>query len=83
MTCASCVHKIESVISKCPGVISASVALATQQGYFRFDSEVTGPRNIIDAIQVWLFFPKFNMENFEHFVLSISFIVILSVSFLK
>ncbi len=55
MTCASCVHKIESIIGKSPGVISATVALATQQGYFRFDSEVTGPRTIIDAIQVIFF----------------------------
>ncbi|KFM65871.1 hypothetical protein X975_22176, partial [Stegodyphus mimosarum] len=51
MTCSSCVHKIETTISKMTGVISASVALATQQGRFKFDSEVTGPRNIIDAIK--------------------------------
>lgn len=55
MTCSSCVHKIESVLMKTPGIISASVALATQQGYFRFDSEVTGPRDIIDTIQVNIF----------------------------
>lgn len=55
MTCSSCVHKIESALMKTPGIISASVALATQQGYFRFDSEVTGPRDIIDTIQVNIF----------------------------
>ncbi|XP_054722630.1 copper-transporting ATPase 1-like [Uloborus diversus] len=51
MTCSSCVHKIESTIGKLPGVVSASVALATQQGHFKFDSEVTGPRTIIHTIK--------------------------------
>lgn len=51
MTCSSCVHKIETAVGKCPGIISASVALATQQGHFKFDSEITGPRNIIDSIK--------------------------------
>lgn len=31
MTCASCVHKIESNIVKLPGVISAQVALTTHR----------------------------------------------------
>ncbi|GIY71204.1 copper-transporting ATPase 1 [Caerostris extrusa] len=51
MTCSSCVHKIEATVGSTPGIISASVALATQQGQFKFDSEVTGPRNIIDKIK--------------------------------
>ncbi|CAL1267350.1 unnamed protein product [Larinioides sclopetarius] len=51
MTCSSCVHKIETIVGKGPGIISASVALATQQGQFKFDSEVTGPRDIIDTIK--------------------------------
>ncbi len=50
MTCSSCVHKIESSIRKLPGIKTASVSLTTQKGRFVFDPEVTGPRNIVDAI---------------------------------
>ncbi|XP_050305384.1 copper-transporting ATPase 1 isoform X2 [Anthonomus grandis grandis] len=50
MTCASCVHKIESSVQKMPGIVSAQVAVALKKGKFRFDPEVTGPRDIIDAI---------------------------------
>ncbi|XP_060533882.1 copper-transporting ATPase 1 isoform X2 [Cylas formicarius] len=50
MTCASCVHKIESNVSKMAGVMSARVALTTHQGKFKYDPEVTGPRTIIQAI---------------------------------
>lgn len=51
MTCASCVHKIEMDVSKLKGVVSAKVALTTQKGKFTFDPEVTGPRDIIEAVQ--------------------------------
>nr|CAD7403380.1 unnamed protein product [Timema cristinae] len=51
MTCSSCVNKIESAVKKLKGVQSASVALTTQRGKFGFDSEITGPRDIIDVIQ--------------------------------
>jgi Cu+-exporting ATPase len=52
MTCASCVHLIESAVAKRRGVISASVALATSKGHFRFNSELIGVRDIIDSINV-------------------------------
>lgn len=51
MTCASCVHKIETHVAKLPGVQSAKVALTTNRGRFGYDPEVTGPRSIIEAIE--------------------------------
>lgn len=50
MTCSSCVHAIESNVSKLPGVECASVSLGTQKGRFLFDPERTGPRQILDKI---------------------------------
>ena len=37
---------------KKPGLILASVALATSKGHFEFDPEITGPRDIMNAIRV-------------------------------
>ncbi|XP_025830887.1 copper-transporting ATPase 1 isoform X2 [Agrilus planipennis] len=51
MTCASCVHKIESNVCKLPGVRVAKVALPTHKGKFKYDPGITGPRAIIDAIK--------------------------------
>jgi len=50
MTCSSCVHTIESSLGKMQGIHSALVALATSRGRITFDSEVTGTRNILEAI---------------------------------
>lgn len=52
MTCASCVHNIESFMMRQPGVVSAHVALATSKGKFAYDTEATGPRDIIEMITV-------------------------------
>jgi len=52
MTCASCVHYIETEMMKQPGVLSVTVALATNRGRFTFDPQLTGVRNIIEAINV-------------------------------
>ncbi|KAM9319864.1 copper-transporting ATPase 2 [Gastrophryne carolinensis] len=51
MTCASCVHTIESRILRTPGVLQASVALATSKAQVKFDPEVVGPRDIIQVIE--------------------------------
>lgn len=51
MTCASCVSSIESNLLKRPGVIKASISLAMQRGRFVFDTELIGPRRIIQAIE--------------------------------
>ncbi|XP_043228491.1 copper-transporting ATPase 1-like isoform X1 [Amphibalanus amphitrite] len=51
MTCASCVHSIESNLLRQPGVLSATVALATERGKITFDPSITGPRDIIGTIK--------------------------------
>uniref|UniRef100_A0A8B9HLI2 P-type Cu(+) transporter n=1 Tax=Astyanax mexicanus TaxID=7994 RepID=A0A8B9HLI2_ASTMX len=51
MTCASCVHKIESSLMKQKGIVYASVALATNKAHVKYDPEVTGPRDIIRLIE--------------------------------
>jgi len=52
MTCASCVHNIESRLTRTRGVLAASVALATNKAHVRFDPEVIGARDIIRTIEV-------------------------------
>nr|XP_020489842.1 copper-transporting ATPase 2-like [Labrus bergylta] len=51
MTCASCVHNIESKLTSTKGIIGASVALATKKAQVQFDPEVLGARDIIKIIQ--------------------------------
>ncbi|XP_063189725.1 copper-transporting ATPase 2 [Chroicocephalus ridibundus] len=51
MTCASCVHSIESKLMRANGVFYASVALATCKAHIQFDPEITGPRDIIKIIE--------------------------------
>ncbi|XP_055894274.1 copper-transporting ATPase 1-like isoform X2 [Biomphalaria glabrata] len=63
MTCSSCVHRIESVVKKKRGVFSASVALSTNTGKFTFDSELSGPRDIIDTIQAMGFEAKLRTDD--------------------
>uniref|UniRef100_A0A7N6FKE6 P-type Cu(+) transporter n=1 Tax=Anabas testudineus TaxID=64144 RepID=A0A7N6FKE6_ANATE len=55
MTCASCVHKIESSLMKEKGVIYASVALATNKAHIKYDLDIIGPRDITKLIEVLLF----------------------------
>ncbi|KAM6894091.1 copper-transporting ATPase 2 [Xenentodon cancila] len=51
MTCASCVHTIESKLTTTKGILGASVALATKKAQIQFDPEVLGARDIIRIIQ--------------------------------
>lgn len=52
MTCASCVHKIESTLTKHKGIFYCSVALATNKAHIKYDPEIIGPRDIIHTIEV-------------------------------
>uniref|UniRef100_A0A8C9U7I6 P-type Cu(+) transporter n=1 Tax=Scleropages formosus TaxID=113540 RepID=A0A8C9U7I6_SCLFO len=51
MTCASCVHRIETRLSETRGVLEASVALVTSKASVKFDPEVLGARDIIRVIE--------------------------------
>ncbi|NXS07104.1 ATP7B ATPase, partial [Neodrepanis coruscans] len=51
MTCASCVHNIESKLMKTNGIFYASVALATCKAHIQYDPEIIGPRDIIKIIK--------------------------------
>uniref|UniRef100_A0A8C3VDM5 P-type Cu(+) transporter n=1 Tax=Catharus ustulatus TaxID=91951 RepID=A0A8C3VDM5_CATUS len=51
MTCASCVHKIESTLMKTNGVLYCSVALATNKAHIKYDPEAIGPRDVIQVIK--------------------------------
>ncbi|KAJ8282213.1 hypothetical protein COCON_G00047320 [Conger conger] len=51
MTCASCVHNIETQLKKTKGILEASVALATSKADIKFDPEVLGARDIIRVIE--------------------------------
>uniref|UniRef100_A0A8C5VGS7 Copper-transporting ATPase 1 n=1 Tax=Microcebus murinus TaxID=30608 RepID=A0A8C5VGS7_MICMU len=51
MTCASCVHKIESTLTKLKGIFYCSVALATNKAHIKYDPEIIGPRDIIHTIE--------------------------------
>lgn len=50
MTCASCVNRIEKVLKKNPGVLDASVNLATEKAKINFDNKILNPQKIIELI---------------------------------
>ncbi|XP_077141145.1 copper-transporting ATPase 1 [Ranitomeya variabilis] len=50
MTCASCVHKIESCLMKTKGVQYSSVALSTNKAHIKYDPEIIGPRDLMKII---------------------------------
>ncbi|XP_067315212.1 copper-transporting ATPase 2 [Pseudorasbora parva] len=51
MTCASCVHNIESRLLRTKGILEASVALATNKAHVKFDSDLLGSRDIVRIIE--------------------------------
>ena len=50
MTCATCASRIERVVGKLPGIVTASVNLATEQADVSFDPGTVGASEIADAI---------------------------------
>ena len=65
MTCSSCVHLIESTLTKRDGVITASVALATKRAKVQFDPLKLGPRDVIDIINGIGFEAKLYESNIQ------------------
>ncbi|XP_062236407.1 copper-transporting ATPase 2 [Platichthys flesus] len=65
MTCASCVHNIESKLTTTKGILGASVALATKKAKIQFDPEVLGARDIIKLIQSLGFEPSLEKPGYK------------------
>ncbi|KAM8871457.1 LOW QUALITY PROTEIN: copper-transporting ATPase 2-like [Synchiropus picturatus] len=65
MTCASCVHNIESKLSKTKGILKVSVALATEKAQIQYDPDALGARDIIRLIQSLGFEAELMKEGFK------------------
>ncbi|XP_073351549.1 copper-transporting ATPase 2 [Pagrus major] len=66
MTCASCVHNIESKLNTTKGILGASVALATKKAQVQFDPDVLGARDIIKIIQSLGFEASLAKSGYKH-----------------
>ncbi|MEX0870859.1 MAG: heavy metal translocating P-type ATPase [Aquisalimonadaceae bacterium] len=51
MTCASCVGRVENALKAVTGVDSATVNLATESAHVRYQSGITDPAALIQAVQ--------------------------------
>ena len=51
MVCATCVQTIESALRALPGVVSASVNLATEKAYVTYNPSVSGINDMKSAIE--------------------------------
>ncbi len=51
MTCASCVRRVETALSKVPGVSQASVNLATRRAHVTLAAEGADPRALVAAVE--------------------------------
>ncbi|XP_036425854.1 copper-transporting ATPase 2 isoform X2 [Colossoma macropomum] len=51
MTCASCVHNIETKLLRTKGILEATVALATSKAHVKFDPDLVGARDIIRIVE--------------------------------
>lgn len=51
MTCASCVARVEKALRKTPGVITASVNLATERAMVEYSAGEVAPKQLIHAVE--------------------------------
>ncbi|NPT39713.1 heavy-metal-associated domain-containing protein, partial [Paraburkholderia xenovorans] len=51
MTCASCAMRVEKALAKVPGVVSASVNLATETATVDLNGAAAGPDALIAAVR--------------------------------
>jgi len=51
MSCASCVARIERKLTKVPGVVTASVNLATEKAHVRYDPTTVASTQLVSAIE--------------------------------
>ncbi|HKZ41876.1 MAG TPA: cation transporter, partial [Candidatus Hodarchaeales archaeon] len=51
MTCASCVNTVEKVLSKVPGIVDASVNLATERATVRYRDGVSSVQAMIKSVE--------------------------------
>jgi P-type Cu+ transporter len=51
MTCASCVGRVEQALGKVPGVLDATVNLATERATVRYVAGAVGPRDLAKAVE--------------------------------
>lgn len=66
MTCASCVHNIESKLNTTKGILGASVALATKRAHIQFNPDLLGARDIVRIIQSLGFEASLVKEGFKN-----------------
>src|SRR5262249_59604455 len=51
MTCASCVNRVQKALKKVPGVLDASVNLASEQAEVRYDPAQLAPGQLQAAVE--------------------------------
>ncbi|EPQ14370.1 Copper-transporting ATPase 2 [Myotis brandtii] len=82
MTCASCVHNIESKLMRTNGITHASVALATSKAHVKFDPEIIGPRDIVRIIEFlggWYFYVQ-AYKSLRHRAANMDVLIVLATS---
>ncbi|KAM5288568.1 copper-transporting ATPase 2 isoform 12-T12 [Ctenodactylus gundi] len=82
MTCASCVHNIESRLTRTNGITYASVALATSKAHVKFDPEIIGPRDIVKIIEFlggWYFYVQ-AYKSLRHRSTNMDVLIVLATS---